>query len=105
MRRPVLRQGLAAGLLRGLRALLLRVASSARLEPADFTFNNFTEVTSLDPGTVTGVPEGRVLYAIFEGLVVKHPRTLEPIPGVAQSWDVSPDGLTYTFHLRENALW
>ena len=29
----------------------------------------------------------------------------EPGPGVAKSWDISPDGLTYTFHLRDNAKW
>jgi oligopeptide transport system substrate-binding protein len=104
-RRPLLRQALAAGLFLGLLALLFGVASSARLEPADFTFNNFTEVSTLDPATVTGVPEGRVMYSIFEGLVVKHPRTLEPLPGMAESWEVSPDGLSYTFHLRADALW
>jgi len=105
MRSPVLRQAVAVGLFLGLLGLLFGVASSARLEPADFTFNNFTEVSTLDPATVTGVPEGRVMYAIFEGLVVKHPRTLEPIPGVAESWEVSPDGLTTTFRLRDDALW
>jgi oligopeptide transport system substrate-binding protein len=104
-RSPVLRQGIAGALFLGLLGLLLGVASSARLEPADFTFNNFSEVSTLDPATVTGVPEGRVLYGIFEGLVVKHPRTLEPLPGVAESWELSEDGLTYTFHLREDAFW
>jgi oligopeptide transport system substrate-binding protein len=38
--------------------------------------------------------------ALFEGLTVKHPATLEPLPGVAESWEVAPDGLLYTFHLR-----
>ena len=84
---------------------MLFLASGARLEPAEFTFNNGTEVSTLDPATVTGVPEGRVLRAIFEGLVIKHPRTLAPEPGVAESWEVSEDGLTYTFHLRSDALW
>jgi oligopeptide transport system substrate-binding protein len=32
-------------------------------------------------------------------------RSLLPAPGVAQSWDISPDGLTYTFHLRSDAVW
>jgi oligopeptide transport system substrate-binding protein len=82
-----------------------RLALAARLEPADFTFNNGTEIASLDPGTVTGVPEGHVLRAIFEGLYVKHPRTLEPLPGVATSHELSADGRTYTFHLRDDARW
>ena len=33
------------------------------------------------------------------------PKTLEPIPGVAEHWELSDDLLTYTFHLREDALW
>jgi len=32
-------------------------------------------------------------------------RSLEPVPGVAESWDISADGKTYTFHLRPNARW
>jgi oligopeptide transport system substrate-binding protein len=83
----------------------LRVAGSARIERADFTFNNATEISTLDPATVTGVPEGRILRAIFEGLTVKDPATLEPIPGMAERWDVTEDGITYTFHLRRNAVW
>jgi oligopeptide transport system substrate-binding protein len=79
--------------------------SKARLEPADFTFINGTEVSTLDPATVTGVPEGRILRAIFEGLTTKHPATLEPLPGVAERWEVSADGLRYTFHLRRDAVW
>ena len=31
--------------------------------------------------------------------------TSKPIPGIAEKWDVSPDNLTYTFHLRPNAIW
>ena len=99
--RPVVAVLLLVGLLAGALAL----ARGARLAPAEFVFNNGTEVSTLDPATVTGVPEGRVLRAIFEGLVVKHPRTLEPLPGMAQSWELSPDGLRYTFHIRRDARW
>jgi peptide/nickel transport system substrate-binding protein len=38
---------------------------------------------------------------IFEGLVETVPGTLEPQPALASSWDISADGLTYTFHLRQ----
>ncbi len=82
-----------------------RVIQSAQLAPADFTFINGTEVATLDPATVTGVPEGRVLRAIFEGLTVKHPETLEPLPGMAERWEVSEDRRTYTFHIRADAQW
>lgn len=83
----------------------LRVIGAAGLAPADMSFNNGTEVQTLDPGTITGVPEGRIARAIFEGLVTKDPRTLEPIPGAAESWCVSEDGRTYRFRLRAGSRW
>ena len=61
-------------------AVVVRVLSSTTLARADFVFNNGAEVQSLDPATVTGVPEGRILRGILEGLCVKDPFTLEPIP-------------------------
>ncbi len=66
---------------------------------------NGSEPQGLDPHIVTGLPEHHIIQALFEGLVVKNPHTLEVEPGVAESWDVSEDGRTYTFHLRENARW
>ena len=75
------------------------------LPPADFTFANGTEIESVDPAIVTGQPEGRIIWSIFEGLTRWHPATLEPIPGVAERWELSDDGLQYTFHLRADALW
>ena len=95
----------ATALLAAVLLLAVRLAGSATLEPADFVFNNGTEIQSLDPATVTGVPEGRILRAIFEGLVTKDPATLEPVPGVAERWERSADGKTWTFFLRPNALW
>jgi len=68
-------------------------------------FGNGTEPQGLDPHIVTGVPEHHIIGALFEGLVTKNPYTLEPEPGVAESWDISNDGKIYTFHLRENARW
>ncbi|MEZ6187447.1 MAG: peptide ABC transporter substrate-binding protein [Planctomycetota bacterium] len=70
-----------------------------------FTFNNGAEPETLDPHLATGVPEGRLLDALFEGLVTLHPETLEPVPGVAESWEVSEDGTVYTFTLRKDAKW
>jgi oligopeptide transport system substrate-binding protein len=73
--------------------------------PADFRFVNGTEPKTLDPTLMTGEPEGRIAQELFEGLTRLHARSLEPVPGVAESWDVSPDGKTYTFHLRPSAKW
>ncbi len=73
--------------------------------PADFTFVNPNEIKSVDPAMVTGQVEGRIIEAVFEGLTMPDPKTLAPVPGVAESWTPSPDGRTYTFHLRKNAKW
>ena len=66
---------------------------------------NGQEPQDLDPHTVTGVSEQRIISALLEGLVVENPKTLKPEPGVAKSWKVSDNGLVYTFDLRKNAEW
>jgi oligopeptide transport system substrate-binding protein len=63
------------------------------------------EVSDLDPHVVTGLSEYSVISALFEGLVVEDPLDLHPVPGVAESWEISPDGSVYTFHLRADAKW
>jgi len=66
---------------------------------------NGSELQSLDPHIVTGVPESRVLRALFEGLVALDAETLEPIPAAALSWEVLDEGMRYRFHLDPEAKW
>jgi oligopeptide transport system substrate-binding protein len=66
---------------------------------------NRAEPQDLDPHITSGVPESNIERALFEGLVVQDPATGQPAPGVAHSWEVSADRLTYTFHLRTEARW
>lgn len=68
-------------------------------------WGNGTEPQELDPHIVTGIPEHHIIVALLEGLVLKDPATLEAIPGVAERWTISDDGLVYTFHLRADARW
>jgi len=68
-------------------------------------FGNGSEPQGLDPHVVTGIPESHIVNALFEGLAVKNPHTLESEPGVAQRWDISADGLVITFHLNPEAKW
>jgi len=68
-------------------------------------YGNGSEPQGLDPHVVTGVPENKIIRSLFEGLAVKNPYTLEPEPGVAESWDISEDGKTITFHLNPKARW
>lgn len=62
-----------------------------------------SEPESLDPAVPTGQPESRVLMSLFDGLVEYHPKTMEPIPGIAESWEIGSGGSEYIFHLRKNA--
>lgn len=71
---------------------------------ADLVFINGAEPELLDPAIVTAQATGRVMYAVYEGLVAFDARGVAQ-PGVAERWDISPDGLRYTFHLRSNATW
>jgi len=48
--------------------------------------------------------EAQLFTGIYEGLVAYHPMTQKPIPALAESWEISPDKLTYTFHIRSNAV-
>lgn len=63
------------------------------------------DLADLDPHLATGTSDHSVLSALFEGLVAEDPQDLSPVPGVAERWEVSADGLTYTFFLRANARW
>ncbi|MEF8799313.1 MAG: ABC transporter substrate-binding protein, partial [Candidatus Bipolaricaulota bacterium] len=58
-------------------------------------------ITSLDPALSNRNQSTLVFRNIFENLVEIQPNTLEVVPGIAKDWDVSDDGLTYTFYMRE----
>jgi ABC-type oligopeptide transport system substrate-binding subunit len=68
-------------------------------------FNLGAEPETYDPGLAVGQPDGRVARILFEGLTREDPKTLEPRPGQAYRWEIGPDGLTYTFHLRPGITW
>lgn len=68
-------------------------------------WGNASEPQSLDPHIANGVPEQKIMSALWEGLVGKHPKTLEPIPAGASHWQISPDGRHYRFYLQRNARW
>lgn len=64
-----------------------------------------SEPSDLDPHTVTGLGEAKLVQALFDPLVSFEPGTLAPVPALAERWEISEDGLTYTFHLRADAKW
>jgi ABC-type oligopeptide transport system substrate-binding subunit len=60
---------------------------------------------TFDPAFAAAPPDTDLVRAIFEGLTDYDPRTLTPVPAVATRWESSDEGLTWTFHLREDARW
>ncbi|MFD2160717.1 peptide ABC transporter substrate-binding protein [Rubritalea tangerina] len=67
---------------------------------------NSDEPKGLDPQLVSGVLEGNIIRALFEGLCVDHPsKNAEALPGVAKSWEANEDFTQWSFHIRENAKW
>lgn len=68
-----------------------------------FSMAENIDVGTLFPQCITSQVEGLLTSQIHEPLVRLHPKTLEVVPGIAKSWDVSADGRTITFHLVKGA--
>jgi oligopeptide transport system substrate-binding protein len=79
--------------------------AEAGIRTKTLLLGNGAEPQDLDPNTCTLYTDCNVLMALFEGLTCIDEKTSEAVPGVAERWDVSPDGLVYTFHLRADAKW
>lgn len=62
------------------------------------------EPATLDPAKSTAIPESLIELQIFEGLTRLDAHD-QPIPGVAEKWEISPDGMKCLFYLRSNAKW
>ena len=77
--------------------------TSTALAQAEMVLNrgNGAEPETLDPAKSTGVTESNIQYELFEGLTT-YSVDGQVIPGVAEKWDVSDDGKTFTFHLRDS---
>jgi len=66
---------------------------------------NGSEPADLDPHVVYTATDQRVQVALFEGLAAFDEKSGLPVPGAAERWESSPDGLTWTFHLRAGLSW
>ena len=67
--------------------------------------NDGTEPNSYDPTQQTYTYEAAVGRNVFEPLLTPKSDLSDVQPAAAEKYDVSSDGLTYTFHLRTNAKW
>jgi ABC-type oligopeptide transport system substrate-binding subunit len=50
------------------------------------------EIESLDPPITNSQPDARILIALYDGLVDYDPKTMEPTPSLAESWEIGKDG-------------
>jgi oligopeptide transport system substrate-binding protein len=66
---------------------------------------NGAEPSDLDPQIATAYTDMNIMVALFEGLTVLDEASSRPLPGIAERWESSSDGLVWTFHLRPQALW
>jgi oligopeptide transport system substrate-binding protein len=88
------------------------VGCSPRVTPAEegvhsrtLLLGNQSEPADLDPHLAQSFTDGNILNALFEGLTVLDERSSQPLPGAAERWQASADGLTWTFHLRPGLQW
>lgn len=89
-------------------ATVLTISAGAMMAPAfaEVVYNrgNDTDPTTLDHQKTSTVAEGNIFRDLYESLVTQDAKA-KVVPGVAESWTVSDDGLKYTFKLRANAKW
>ena len=89
-----------------LAVILLAIASFDAAGPrADFTMVQANDAFTLDPQRMSWQQDIRLGRAIYETLVVVDADRGGALPGVAERWSMSPDGLRWTFHLRPDARW
>ncbi|EQA4281619.1 oligopeptide ABC transporter substrate-binding protein OppA [Cronobacter dublinensis] len=97
----------AAGILSALiagNAMAANIPAGVQLaEKQTLVRNNGSEVQSLDPHKIEGVPESNINRDLFEGLLVTDVEG-HPSAGVAEKWD-NKDFKVWTFHLRKDAKW
>ncbi len=75
------------------------------LPPADYVMAQKDDFFTLDPQRMSYNQDIRLCYSIFEGLTRWDNDTFEILPAAAERWEISDDGRTYTFHVREEAQW
>ena len=64
---------------------------------------NMNNLLTLDPAAMTGNEVVGIVVNLYDSLVELDPEQLTTVrPALAKSWDISPDGKTLTFHLRDD---
>src|SRR4051812_46973723 len=85
-------------------AVLLSGLSSTALAETVFNKGNGADPTTFDPQQMAVAAEAAIAVDLFEGLMT-YDADGNAVPGAAESWAISDDGLTYTFKLRADGKW
>jgi oligopeptide transport system substrate-binding protein len=81
--------------------IIIPFTITAQKENAEFTVNLSPANLQYNPIYSYTTSEAQLYTALFEGLVSYDPYNLNPVPAIAEKWDISEDGKTYTFYLRD----
>jgi oligopeptide transport system substrate-binding protein len=85
-------------------ALVVPLGVTAQDDPNVLRYPLSPDPEHLNPFTSVTIATSRILNQVYEELVKTNLDTGEPEPWLAESWDISEDGLVYTFHLRQGVL-
>lgn len=80
-------------------------AGFANAQEKTLTVPILTDPGTMNPIMMSSTAEVIMGRLLFDGLTILDPETFEPLPHLAKSWDVSEDGLEWTFHLNDNIYW
>ena len=86
-------------------SLIMGFSLAALTAPVTLNWNLGTEPPTLDPALATDTTSVDVVEQLFLGLTDFNVETMEVIPELATSWEVSEDGLVWAFHMRKDVKW
>jgi oligopeptide transport system substrate-binding protein len=86
-------------------AMVITSCAPAEKLATELNLNHGTEPPTLDPSLTTDTTSVLCTYNMFMGLTNLSKEDMQPVPHLATKWDISDDGLVYTFHMRKDVKW
>ena len=79
--------------------------SSGEDDKVVFRIGSTNDIDGFNPFKIVEIPSYELMGLTYDLLVENSPEDSGPVPGLADSWETSDDGLTWTFHLNKDAKW
>jgi peptide/nickel transport system substrate-binding protein len=79
--------------------------SSGKGEKVTLRMGSTNDIDGFNPFKIVEIPSYELMGLTYDLLVDTSPKDSSPVPGLADSWETSDDGLTWTFHLNKDAKW